>query len=331
MAARCSRGHFLPTNVGQPDTVQETLMTDAIGARLQEPETTKPQSPERIPGPAWFERALGAPYESLQVEVEGAMIDARVWGRSGLPGLLLLHGSRAHLGWWSYLAPFFQDHFRVAALSFSGMGNSDWRERYSTALWAREAWAVIEAGGLTPNGLPPLVAAHSFGSVPLLEMAADSRRPIRWGVMVDNVMPGTMAREAMRPGPHRVYRDLATALSRFRLVPAESCENDWIVDYLARMSLRRHEGGWTWCHDPGLWDRMDRSDPWEVITRLAAPMAVIRGEESALTGGETHARMVALLGEKPVLVSIPEAGHHVGADQPLALAAALRALIEPYR
>ena len=52
-------------------------------------------------------------------------------------------------------------------------------------------------------------------------------------------------------------------------------------------------------------------------------------EESAMTSGQTHARMVSLLGKDSMLVSIPEAGHHVGADQPIALVAALRALMAP--
>ena len=36
--------------------------------------------------------------------------------------LLFLHGNGAHADWWSFIAPFFAAEYRVAALSWSGMG-----------------------------------------------------------------------------------------------------------------------------------------------------------------------------------------------------------------
>src|SRR3712207_9584205 len=65
--------------------------------------------------------------------------------RSGKPGLLFLHGNGAHADWWSFIAPFFADTHRVAALSWSGMGGSDHRERYSIDGFVAEAFGVAEA------------------------------------------------------------------------------------------------------------------------------------------------------------------------------------------
>ena len=45
-----------------------------------------------------------------------------VWGREGAPGLLLLHGNGAHADWWSFIAPYLANDFRVAAMSWSGYG-----------------------------------------------------------------------------------------------------------------------------------------------------------------------------------------------------------------
>lgn len=304
-------------------------MTDPIAATPPAPGAEDPAL-GRLTGPDWFERAIAEPFDDLRVPVEGAMIEARVWGPVGAPGLVMMHGSRAHLGWWSYLAPLFQDQFRVAVFSFSGMGRSDWRPRYTTRLWGEECWAVAEAGGLLAGGAAPVVVSHSFGSIPLLEMAANPDRPIRFGVMVDNVMPAPETLGAVRSGPHKVYPDLATALSRFRFVPAEPCDNAWAVDYLARMALRPEAGGWTWRYDPWLWDRIDRGDAWGQLSRLVSPMAVIRGGTSILTAGDLHRRMVAAMPQGTPVVTIPEAGHHVGADQPIALVTALRMLLAPY-
>jgi hypothetical protein len=33
---------------------------------------------------------------------------------------LLLHGNGAHADWWSFIAPYLANNFRVAAMSWSG-------------------------------------------------------------------------------------------------------------------------------------------------------------------------------------------------------------------
>ena len=53
------------------------------------------------------------------------------WGEVGKPGVVLIHGSNAHLEWWRFTAPFLADRFRLAAIDLSGNGNSGWRERYT--------------------------------------------------------------------------------------------------------------------------------------------------------------------------------------------------------
>ena len=48
------------------------------------------------------------------------------------------NGNGAHADWWSFIAPFFAAHYRVAALSWSGMGGSDWREHYTLEAFVDE-------------------------------------------------------------------------------------------------------------------------------------------------------------------------------------------------
>ena len=64
--------------------------------------------------PFWFERALATPSSSGNVEVAGANIVFETWGEVGNPGVVLIHGSNAHLEWWRFTAPFLADRFRVA-------------------------------------------------------------------------------------------------------------------------------------------------------------------------------------------------------------------------
>ena len=87
--------------------------------------------------PFWYDTALQVPSNTAQVTVAGANIEYATWGEVGKPGIVLIHGSNAHLEWWRFTAPFLADRFRVAALDLSGNGNSDWRERYSGELFAQ--------------------------------------------------------------------------------------------------------------------------------------------------------------------------------------------------
>src|SRR5215468_487328 len=91
--------------------------------------------------PAWFTRVVKTPFEDRFIEVEGSRIHYLRWGKPGRPGLLLVHGGFAHAHWWDFIAPSFTEHYCVAAMDLSGMGDSGYRQRYSGDLFAREAMA----------------------------------------------------------------------------------------------------------------------------------------------------------------------------------------------
>src|SRR5215469_10262550 len=99
----------------------------------------------RPPAPAWFKEALASEPEVNLVPVSGARIELLTWGERGKPGLIFVHGNSAHARWWSFIAPFFAEDYRVAALSLSGMGGSDWREAYGFDLFAEEIYACGQA------------------------------------------------------------------------------------------------------------------------------------------------------------------------------------------
>src|SRR5579859_7133931 len=129
------------------------------------PEIASPLAPfagAKPPAPAWFEAALAKAPERSLVTVDGARIELLTWGKRGKPGLIFVHGNSAHADWWSFIAPFFADDFRVAALSLSGMGASDWRELYSFDLFAEEIFACAKAAGLYEAEAKPVYIGHSF-------------------------------------------------------------------------------------------------------------------------------------------------------------------------
>ena len=133
------------------------------------------------PAPAWFTEALAIEPERGFFDHDGVPIELLTWGQVGKPGLLFLHGNGAHADWWSFIAPFFAQDWRCAAISWSGMGRSGHRAgEYSYDSWASEAIAAIDAAGLDQAGPDEgdgvMIIAHSMGGYPALEAAArDSR------------------------------------------------------------------------------------------------------------------------------------------------------------
>jgi len=297
---------------------------------------------EAPPAPAWFRSALAQAPERSFIEVDGAKLELLTWGDVGKPGLLLLHGARAHADWWSFIAPFFAKDYRVAALSWSGMGRSDWRESYGPDLLSREALAAIEAAGLDRGAEKPLAVAHSFGGWISLYLAAHYGARLKGLVVLDSGVrppkdPNAPPRDPPRPPrPNRIYASLKDALAHFRLAPTQACDNPYILDYIARQALKAvpsPEGqgveGWTWRFDPYLFAKIPKTFQDEVAAALPAarcPLALIWGDRSALMEGRflEHTLNAAPIGTPKIVM--PEAAHHLFLDQPLAMVASLRSL-----
>lgn len=294
----------------------------------------------RPPAPAWFERALAQAPERRFIDVRGARIETLVWGREGAPGVLLLHGNGAHADWWSFIAPFLASEYRVAAISWSGMGGSDWRAAYSNRLYVEEAMTAARAVGLFESGVKPVFIGHSFGGFPTMAAAADHGEQLRSIVLFDTPL-WTPELRAQRRSPRdpkrefkptRVYADASQALMRFRLMPEQPCDNAFIVDHIARASLREvtsdvGERGHTWRFDPFLWSRYSEADSARDLAAVRCPVAMAWGAESRLMPQAVVDYMRSLMPSGSPCVEIPQAGHHVMLDQPLATVSVFRALL----
>lgn len=286
--------------------------------------------------PAWFHEALARAPERSRVAVRDAHIEVLCWGRRGLPGLLLLHGLGAHADWWSHVAPFFSTRYRVAALSWSGTGGSDWRERYDVETYLDEILAAADVSGLFESAELPLVIAHSFGGVMLLGAAAAFGERLKGAVVVDSHLRPD-GEWHLPPSSRRalpVYPSLEAALARFRFAPPQVCTNLFIADHIARASLKpvvsqdQGEPGWTWRFDPHCAGGLPQVPVAACLTRARCPLAFVVGARSPLTnaGVESFVRSAAPQGIP--WIRIPDSDHHVMVDRPLALVAALFALFE---
>jgi pimeloyl-ACP methyl ester carboxylesterase len=292
------------------------------------------------PAPDWFKWAIAQAPERSFVEVDGADIELLTWGERGRPGLLLVHGNSAHADWWSFIAPFLAMDYRVAAISLSGMGASDWRESYSFLSFAHETRAGAEAAGLYEAAEKPVFIGHSFGGAQVLHAAIRFPEWMRAAILVDTGFgppPATAAEgfrmPQMRNQPNRVYPTLAEALGRFRFMPPQGCKNLFIADYIARRSLKPAplEGGgegWTWRFDPFLWSKLDRSVMEGLFDEIVvgAPTVHIYGDNSEIVRRHGQGGTARLPSEIKNIV-IPDSEHHVMVDQPMALIAALRSVL----
>jgi pimeloyl-ACP methyl ester carboxylesterase len=313
-----------------PRRAQLAALPEAIRSPLAPFAGAKP------PAPAWFEAALADAPERRMIMVEGVNIELLTWGEVGKPGLLLLHGNGAHADWWAFTAPVLAKDDRVAAISWSGMGTSGWRETYTGEIFAKEIFAAVEAAELEADGQRPLIIGHSFGGFPLMYCATHFPEKIRGAVLLDSsVQPpekrwkGPPPRNPMQ----QVYPTLNQALARFRLAPPQGCDNLYIADYIARTSLKPvalEDGsgeGWSWKFDPQMWGRFAIGDLGDLLEQMACPIALMWGERSNLMGQETMDYMFAKVPAGFKRVAIPDADHHVMIDQPLAFVAAVRGLL----
>lgn len=295
--------------------------------------TPKPATPPVVvpggPNAAWIRQALAVPYTEHSVLVEGCAIHSLRFGERGKPGLVLVHGGAAHAHWWRFLAPLLTRLYDVVALDLSGHGDSGHRETYPRELWAREIMEVAEDSGFPGK---PVVIGHSLGGLIAIIAAALHGDRLAGAIIVDSPVhrpsPESQEGRAGRSFRHiKTYPDLETAVSRFRLIPDQPDANPVLLDYVARTSLRQVDGGWSWKFDPRMFWNTSQDEMRDYLARVHTRVALLRGELSAIVPFETGEYMYEVLDRTAPLVEIPQGHHHLMFDQPLALIAAIRALL----
>ncbi|WP_082662786.1 MULTISPECIES: alpha/beta hydrolase [Sphingopyxis] len=296
--------------------------------------------------PDWFVAALAVPREEGFVTVDGVRIHYFRWGNPAAPPVLMTHGFLSHARCFAFIAPFLSRDYHIVAYDLSGMGDSDVRPDCDMAARGREMIGVANALGLFGHARKPILVAHSFGSAVALQ-ALELAPAAFAGVIICDMMilrPSELEKYwsngRSSPGsgdpdkPHRRYPDYASARSRFVLAPPQPVGEPFLMDYMAYHALRRQRAEWVWKFSPAVFRRDNSRRLWlEIGPRLiAAPgrKAIVHGEQSQLFTPDSHLYVRELGGEDIPIIAIPDAQHHLMLDQPLAFAAALRALIEEW-
>lgn len=285
--------------------------------------------------PDWFLRAIAVEPSSHRVRANGCDINYLRWGpeRSDSAGLMFLHAGGAHARWWSFIAPFFADDRPVAALDFSGMGDSGRREVYRSADHVAEIAVAIEDAALGPC---PVVVGHSFGGFMAMCHGARFSETLGGIVLVDTALRPPAETEAepveAYDRPTRYSPDRETLLRRFRLGPAQPHRHDFIMAFIAGHSIVERPEGWTWKFDVAARGAAHHSEPLaEYLTGLRCRKALIYGESSALVTADVLPFLTGLFSPGDPVVGVPGAHHHLFLDEPIAFVSTLRAILSAWK
>lgn len=280
--------------------------------------------------PRWFTAAIDQTPELRDVEVAGASIRLRCWGRENTPGVVLVHGGSAHSGWWDHIAPLLATSHRVVALDLSGHGDSDTRARYPLGGWADEVIAAALAGGISGK---PFVVGHSMGgwvtaSVGALRGADAAGLVIIDSPLFDEPPEEVIIRQLNRRS--RVHPTKEEIVGRFRTEPVQDLLLPYVARHVAEESVRQTDAGWVWKFDPEMFRKRhesgDRVQLRKLLPDVAIPAVYIRCE-LGMVSPEMAAEIAGLFGRPAHVVELADAGHHPMMDQPLPLVATLRTVL----
>ena len=282
--------------------------------------------------PNWFWEAIDVEPVTKSVEVDECDVSYRHYEAIGKPGMLLIHGMNAHSRWWDFIAPQLLDRYQVAAMDLTGMGDSDYRYEYSSSTYAEEILAVLDDAKF---GTDSIVVAHSFGGY--MAVRAANKAPDRFKalVMVDSGIrhPDDPVPEQiwMSGARSKIYPDKETALNRFRVQPPQPCDNEFLLQYIARNSLMPVDGGWTWKFDEDLLTSLtDAERKPEEFQALTMTLGVIFGADSELFSRRTLEYMQELIPEPFLIKEIANAQHHLFLDQPQAFVESLLEMCQKF-
>lgn len=283
--------------------------------------------------PDWFRDAIGVASQRRCVTIDKCEVHYRTWGSQDKPGLLLVHGMNAHSHWWDFIVPAFCHDYYVVALDFTGMGDSDYRHKYSFPLFAQEIIGVIEDSGIRSTN----VVAHSFGAK--ISLLAANLRPdlINTLILLDSPVRRPED-EFRRFSPHMrgasLFQDRAAAVRKFRLQPRQPCANTYILEYIAKHSVFQIDGGWTWKFDIDIRESLNKTERppagSDLFKQLSCKVGVIYGEQSAFFDDVDAilTYMRSLRSQPFPVVSIADAHHHLFIDQPQAFIVELLAMLQ---
>ena len=271
--------------------------------------------------PEWFLKSIANKGVDVLINNPNGDISYSKWKSNNQSKnlLILIHGTGAHKKWWDPIAPQFIDDTNVIAVDLPGMGDSDFREKYSIKDFGSCIFSIIEKEKKDAQIENIYIVGHSLGGQVAAYLASEYKDLVTSLVMIDTfIRPPDYDPSEHEGGPLRkikYYPDKKTILQRFRLMPTQECKNDWFLRYIAEYSVREVEDGWRWKFDDLMFNSLERLFGYKFSFKC--PALFIYGANSLLMSGNILSNIKKMYSDIMEFEKVDEAAHHVPLDKPL--------------
>ena len=271
--------------------------------------------------PEWFLKSIANKGVDVLINDPNGDISYSKWKSNNQSKnlLILIHGTGAHKKWWDPIAPQFIDDTNVIAVDLPGMGDSDFREKYSIKDFGSCIFSIIEKEKKDAQIENIYIVGHSLGGQVAAYLASEYKDLVTSLMMIDTfIRPPDYDPSEHEGGPLRkikYYPDKKTILQRFRLMPTQECKNDWFLRYIAEYSVREVEDGWRWKFDDLMFNSLERLFGYKFSFKC--PALFIYGANSLLMSGNILSNIKKMYSDIMEFEKVDEAAHHVPLDKPL--------------
>ncbi len=271
--------------------------------------------------PEWFLKSIANKGVDVLINDPNGDISYSKWKSNNQSKnlLILIHGTGAHKKWWDPIAPQFIDDTNVIAVDLPGMGDSDFREKYSIKDFGSCIFSIIEKEKKDAQIENIYIVGHSLGGQVAAYLASEYKNLVTSLIMIDTfIRPPDYDPSEHEGGPLRkikYYPDKKTILQRFRLMPTQECKNDWFLRYIAEYSVREVEDGWRWKFDDLMFNSLERLFGYKFSFKC--PALFIYGANSLLMSGNILSNIKKMYSDIMEFEKVDEAAHHVPLDKPL--------------
>ncbi len=248
------------------------------------------------------------------------------WGNVKNPTIIMLHGFAQQAHSWDFVALGLCDNFRIVAFDQRGHGDSDWSDSQSYSLndYHDDIDNLIQHLGLSEV----LMVGMSMGGRNAFTYAANHPDIVSALVVVD------AAPVAQSTGRNKIrnfvsQKDVHPSIEEFVNMVHGYTPNrpiDQIWGSIKHNVKQLPDGSWTWKYDKFLRspdrdfrrESKDVSDAmWSSLDLLKASTLLVVGEDSDIVSQDVANQMLNRISNSK-LVSIPNAGHRVMGDNPVA-------------
>ena len=229
--------------------------------------------------------------------------------------LIIMHGLFGSSDNWLTIAKTFAQHYQVFLLDARNHGQSPWSDQHNYSLMAQDLEEFITEHQLQN----PFIIGHSMGGKTLMKFATTSKTPIAKIVIVD-ISPRYYEPHHTREIGALKAVNLATLQSRQEAddTMALTIPELMVRQFLMKGLYRTDDGTFHWRFNVEVIAREIENigEAENSSTPVNTPTLFIKGAMSNYYITEKDEPLIAAIFPNSTIVTIPNAGHWVQAEQP---------------